>query len=208
MIAQLVGRIVDDASVVTSGEPGRGVIDVNGVGYEIHATSRSLHHWAGEDQARVHVSTQVREDAITLFAFESLLERDAFLVLLGVNGVGPKMALQALEALSVEDLHRAVESDDVVTLCRISGVGKKKAQRLALELKGKLPVSFDVPAGQVRPRVVRPADDLPLALAQLDYGKTEIDRALAGLEAQGIMPDAPLQQRLKAALQVLAGGKR
>ena len=208
MIAQLNGQLVADASVIPAGEPGRGVLDVNGVGYEVHATSRSLHRWADAESVRVHVSTQVREDAITLFGFETLLERDAFLVLLGVNGVGPRMALQALEALTVEELHRAVESDDVVTLSRISGVGKKKAQRLALELKGKLPVGFDVPTGQARPRIVRPADDLPLALAQLDYGKTEIDRALAGLEAEGIGPDEPLQQRLQAALRVLAGGKR
>lgn len=206
MIAMLTGRVVEEASVMRAGEPGRGVVDVNGVGYEVHATSRSLQRWAAEDQVQIHVSTQVREDAITLFGFETLLDRDAFLVLLGVTGVGPRMALQALEALSVEELHRAVESDDVTSLSRISGVGKKKAQRLALELKGKLPLGFDVPVGQVRPRMIRPADDLPLALAQLDYGKTEIDRALAGLEARGIKPDAPLQERLKAALQVLAGG--
>ena len=208
MIAMLTGRVVAEASLVRPGEPGRAVLDVRGVGYEVHAPSRTLQGWLGEEEVVVHVSTQVREDAITLFGFGSGLERDAFLVMLGVTGVGPRMAISALEALSVEELHRAVESDDVVTLSRIPGVGKKKAQRMALELKGKLPVGFEVTPGRHHAPARRPADDLPLALAQLDYGKTEIDRALAGLEAQGIGIDAPLQDRLKAALQILAGSTR
>ena len=206
MIARLHGQLVADGVVARPGEPGQGVLDVGGVGYLIHAPSRALQDWSGgPDDVVVHVSTQVREDAITLFGFPSMVERDAFEVLLGVTGVGPKMALSALEALRVEDLQRAVEADDVTTLARIPGVGKKKAQRLALELKGKLPVGFDVQPSGPRPRQVDPGDDLPLALARLDYRKTEIDRALAGLEARGLGPDQPLQARLKAALEILAG---
>ncbi len=210
MIAQLTGRWVPGGEVPRPGEPGRGIVDVQGVGYEVHATSRAMLAWQREDAVTVHVSTQVREDAITLFGFATPLERAAFHVLLGVTGVGPRMALSALEALTVGDLHRAVETDDVVTLARIPGVGKKKAQRLALELKGKLPTGsygFEATAGPARPRLA-PADDLPLALAQLDYGKTEIDRALAALEAQGVPTDAPLPERLKAALAALAGSTR
>lgn len=205
MIALLTGRLVPDASVIRPGEPGRGIVDVQGVGYEVHAPSRSLQRWVDLDSIVVHISTQVREDAITLFGFDSALDREAFHVLLGVTGVGPRMALSSLEALAVGELHRAVESDDVVTLARIPGVGKKKAQRLALELKGKLPVGFDVPSERVGRATLRASDELPLALAQLDYGKTEIDRALAGLEAEGVPTDAPLPDRLRAALRVLAG---
>ncbi len=199
MIARLTGRLVHS-------DTGRGILDVGGVGYEVFAPNRALAAWAGEDPVTVHVSTQVREDAITLFGFERDLERKAFLVLLGVSGVGPRMALSALDAFTVDELVRAVEGDDVLSLSRIPGVGKKTAQRLALELKGKLPLHFEVSPRAAR--VAAPADPLPLALAQLQYGKSEIDRALAGLEAQGITVDAPLQERLGAALRVLAGGDR
>ena len=140
MIARLVGGLVHH-------QGGRAVIDVGGVGYEVFATSRSLTSWAGSDTVEVHVSTQVREDAITLYGFESTRDREVFLALLGVSGVGPKVALSALDALPTDALHRAVEGDDVATLSQIPGVGKKTAQRLALELKGKLPGDFTAPVG-------------------------------------------------------------
>ena len=195
MIALLNGKLV-------AREGTRGILDVNGVGYEVFAPFRALEAWAGEDKVTVHVSTQVREDAITLFGFQSDVDRKAFTVLLGVSGFGPKMALSTLDALEVQALHRAVETDDLITLGRVPGVGAKKAQRLALELKGKLPVSFDVPSKAVRSK---PSDPLPLALAQLQYGKSEIDKALAGLADEGIGVDAPLEQRIPAALRILAG---
>jgi len=103
----------------------------------------------------------------------------------------------------VGELVRAVEGDDMVALCKIAGVGKKKAQRLALELKGKLPASFVPVAGTARRTT--PDDPLPLALAQLDYGKSEIDRAQMALDEQGLGADQPLQARLQAALRYLSG---
>lgn len=203
MIALLRGRLL-------ARDGTRGILDVQGVGYEVFAPGRHLDAWAGGEDTTVHVSTQVREDAIQLFGFASDLERRAFLVLLGVSGFGPKMALQTLDALEVSDLVRAVETDDLLTLGRIPGVGAKKAQRLALELKGKLPVDFTVPTGaaRVKARAAGPADQLPLALAQLEYGRSEIERALSALAEQGLGPDQPLDQRLKAALRVLSGGDR
>ncbi|MEQ1502862.1 MAG: Holliday junction branch migration protein RuvA [Myxococcota bacterium] len=196
MIGRLTGKLVEREGI-------RAIVDVGGVGYEVFAPTRSLDGWIGQDAITVYVSTQVREDAITLYGFESDLDRKAFLVLIGVSGFGPKMALATLDTLPVGELHRAVEADDVATLGRIPGVGAKKAQRLALELKGKIPVSFDVPTrASTRPKV---ADPLPLALAQLEYGRSEIDKALAALDQEGLGADAPLEQRLKAALRVLAG---
>lgn len=196
MIARLSGHLVErDAT--------RGIIDVGGVGYEVFATNRALDAWTGADSVSLYVSTQVREDAITLYGFTSDVERRTFVVLMGVTGFGAKMALAALDALSVDELHRAVETDDFHTLGRIPGVGSKKAQRLALELKGRIPATFDVPMRIARP--LKPSDDLPLALAQLEYGRSEIERALAGLERQGIDRDAPLDQRLRVSLQILSG---
>ena len=182
----------------------RAVFDVNGVGYEVFSPSRVLDLWAGDDEVVAWVATRVREDAITLYGFADDTERRAFDVLTGVSGVGPKMALAALEAMSVGALVRAVETDDMVALCTIAGVGKKKAQRMALELKGKLPASFD-PAAVAERRTAQPDDALPLALAQLDYGKSEIDKARAALDEQGLGPDQPLQARLQAALRFLSG---
>lgn len=195
MIARLEGRLVER-------EAGRGIFDVGGVGYEVFAPERHLDGFAGAERAVVYVSTQVREDAITLYGFATDLERRAFVTLLTVSGFGPKMALATLDALELDALHRAVETDDLVTLGRIPGVGAKKAQRLALELKGKLPVGFTVASRPARPRA--PEDPLPLALAQLDYGRSEIARALEALQADGIAVDAPLEVRLKAALSALA----
>jgi Holliday junction DNA helicase RuvA len=202
MIAMLRGRLVGR-------EAPRGVLDVQGVGWEVFAPSRALDAWAAAEEAvTVFVSTQVREDAIQLFGFPTELERKAFEVVLSVDGFGPRLALAALDALPAGELQRAVEADDARTLARIPGVGAKKAQRLVLELKGKLPVGFEVAPGAARTKVVaQPADPLPLALAQLEYGKSEIDRALSALADQGLGVDAPLDARLKAALAALAGAR-
>jgi Holliday junction DNA helicase RuvA len=181
------------------------VLDVNGVGYEVWATNRSLDAWFVSDaEVEVQVATHVREDAITLYAFREPMERQAFLALQTVTGIGPKLALAALEALSVPELARAIDSDDVITLSRISGVGKKTAQRIALELKGKIAAPFVIssPARPVAPS----SDALPLALERLGYSKAEIARAQDALAASGVAPDAPVAERLRAALKHLYGG--
>jgi Holliday junction DNA helicase RuvA len=197
VIARLAGRLIERDGT-------RGIVDVGGVGYEVFATNRAFDGWTDADAIAVYVSTQVREDAITLYGFPTDLERKAFLVLMGVSGFGPKVALAALDALGVDELHRAVEGDDFQTLGRIPGVGAKKAQRLALELKGKVPVGFDVTPRAAR-APAKSADPLSLALAQLEYGRSEIERAFAGLAQNGIADDAPLDVRLKASLRILSG---
>jgi Holliday junction DNA helicase RuvA len=199
MIAMLRGRLLHS-------DGSRGILDVAGVGYEIFAPTRALQAWAGESEVVVHVSTQVREDSFQLYGFDSDVERRAFVVLLGISGFGPKLALQTLDALPVERLTRAVESSDTATLGLIPGVGKHKAQRLALELKGKLPAEFLVAAKSGRTISTRvTTDPLSLALAQLEYGRSEIERALQALAADGVPPDAQPEIRLKAALRFLAG---
>jgi len=199
MIGMLRGRLLHRDGT-------RGVLDVAGVGYEIFATRRTLDAWAGRSEVVVHVSTQVREEAIQLYGFDTDLERRVFVVVLGITGFGPKLALQTLDTLDVESLTRAVESDDVRTLSGISGVGDLKAKRLALELKGKLPVELQIAAKVGRPITTRvAADPLSLALAQLEYGRSEIERALQALKDDGVPPDAQTEIRLKAALRFLAG---
>ncbi len=198
MIARLYGRPLHRESA-------RCVIDVAGVGYEVHATQRALDAWfhAGEAQVEVWVTTQVREDAITLYGFASTADRQAFGALLTVSGVGPKVALATLDALPVGDLVRAVEAGDVLALSRVPGVGKKLAQRLALELKGKISAAPSAALAPGRKRAPDPQDTLPLALERLGYTKAEIARAVDALADAGVDPEAPIAERLRAALKIL-----
>ena len=196
MIALLRGRLINH-------EDNRGVIDVSGVGYEVFATQGDLLDWSTQDESTVSVSTQVREDSIQLYGFANEDKRKAFQVLLSVSGVGPKVALATLDTFSASALAAAVEGDDIRALNQIPGVGKKTAQRLALELKGKLKIDF-VPDTKPRTPVKVPSDPLPLALARLGYTKSEIDRAQHALQEQGIAVDADVSERLRAALRALS----
>ena len=138
-------------------------------------------------ESLLHISTAVREDAITLFGFLSPEDRATFEMLREVNGVGPQTALGILSQMSRADLHRAISNEEITTLAKLKGLGKKTAERLCLELKNKIPQTFTPTAVRRRRR----ADPLPLALARLDYRKTEIDRALNSDEVPS-MDDAPV----------------
>ncbi|MFT7517887.1 MAG: Holliday junction DNA helicase RuvA [Kiritimatiellia bacterium] len=195
MIGMLRGKVVwrSDAS---------SIFDVNGVGYEIRSPSRALDVWqASDEEVTAYVSTQVREDAITLFAFASHDDKLAFHILLGVNKVGPKLALACLDALALADLRHAVETDDVTSLCRIAGVGKRTAQRLALELKGKLPAGAFTPSS-ARSAVRRVGPDaFELAMARLGFSRAEISLARTRVTDAGVADDAPVAERLRVALK-------
>lgn len=200
MIALLRGQVASLASEFL-------VLDVHGVGYKVRATSRLLTELVGADgEQTLHVSTLVREDAFDLFGFRTADERDVFDVLRSVNKVGPKVALALLSTLPVDALAQAVGRDDVAALSKTPGVGKRTAERLCLELKNKLPALAFAPGAtrasspSVRPR---PGDPLPLALARLDYRKSEIDLALAHDDVPAL-GEAPVEERLRAALRVLA----
>lgn len=132
MIASLKG-------VVLSKKPDRIIVEVSGVGYSVAVPLRSLGDIPGEGNAVfMHTYTHVREDALQLFGFTSEDERRVFATLLGVTGVGPKLALAILSGMPVERFVEAIYSEDVVLLSSIPGLGKKTAARLVLELKGKL----------------------------------------------------------------------
>ena len=184
------------------------VIDVRGVGYKVHVPSMMLGSEDPAAERTLHISTVVREDAFLLYGFDTVEQRDTFEVLRGVNKIGPKVALAVLSTLGPADLVRAVAAEDLTALSRVPGVGRKTASRMVLELKGKLPEAFEVDvsgtaAGAVTPPLSTGPDPLVLALARLDYRKTEIDQAL--LQVPG-PDDAPLEDRLRAALRVLAAG--
>src|SRR5215475_9935089 len=169
MIARLRGEL--------SGRVGQGVIvDVNGVGYLVHATP-SVHR-LGSGEVTVEVHTVVREDALQLFGFADAEERDLFELLLGVNGVGPKVALAIVSGSTPAELRRAIARDDVKRFQAIPGVGLKTAQRVVLELKEKLTL-VDVAGGAESDGLT--ARD---ALVELGWALIDAERALAAVDPE------------------------
>lgn len=132
MIASLTGKIQHIAS-------DRCVVDVHGVGYEVFLSTEGLSRLPekGED-VFLHIHTNVREDAFILFGFDSRAEKEMFLTLKTVSGIGPKLGLAILSGMQVDALCQAISTEDVKGLTTISGVGKKTAERLCMELKDKV----------------------------------------------------------------------
>lgn len=199
MIARLRGTVADVA-------PDHVVLDVNGVGYEVFVPLRTAETARVDAPLTLHVHTAMREDAITLYGFASPAEKETFLLLTTVQQVGPKLALSALSAMTVDALSRAINGNDLKALTAISGVGKKTAERMVLELKGKLAWTPASAAVATAPKAA-PDDPLPLALAQLGYKKSEIDVAIARLAERGL-GDAPLDKRLAESLRIFSAGAR
>lgn len=198
MIARLRGEVAES-------HPDRLVLDVHGVGYDVQVPARTADAARPGASLTLHVHTAVREDAITLYGFSTTDEKEAFERLIAISGVGPKIGLSILGALTPDALGRAIEGNDLRTLTKVPNVGKKTAERLVLELRGKLAFSPS-PAGPA-PRAATPDDPLPLALAQLGYKKSEIDAALAHLAGLELAA-APLDARLQASLRYFSAGAR
>lgn len=133
MIASLRGRII---SKKFDGV----IVDVNGVGYYVNVplTLISMLPDEGKD-IFLYIYTYVREDSIQLYGFYNEDEKRMFIDLLGISGIGPRLALNILSTIPVDKIQSAIDSEDIASLCRVPGLGKKTAHRLILELKGKLP---------------------------------------------------------------------
>ena len=198
MIAKLTGRVEQI-------EADRCVIDVNGVGYLVQASTRTLAALPAGQVATVLVEMQVREDAISLFGFAEPAEREWFRLLTTVQGVGARVALNSLSALSPRDLVGAIQAGDRGALTRASGVGAKLAVRLLTELREK---AGAMPSGigfspVLPPPVGGVAADALSALVNLGYRRAEaaaaVDRVLKRLGE-----DAPLDALIREGLQELA----
>lgn len=195
MIARLAGTVEDLAE-------DSAIVDVHGVGYRVYIDQRTRAELEPGTPVVLHVHTQVREDAITLYGFTTASARGVFEKLIGVNKVGPKLALAALGGMDPAALVHAIDTDDVAALTRIKGIGATVARRITLDLKGKLTGSVDF--SPTRPvAAAGPSDQFVLALARLGYKRTEIATALSGLKAQGLT-EAPVPERLSAALRILS----
>lgn len=198
----MIGRLV--GNVVAIGDSAL-TVDVGGVGYEVHVPrgtlGRSGSSSAEGSRVTLHVHTHVREDALDLFGFASELERVVFRLLIAIPNVGPKTALGILSALPPPELASAVADRDLKRLTAISGIGKKTAERLVLELKEKLPQLAELRATGAPERPSDDAARLLGALTNMGFRQAEAERAVAALSDR--IGKESLSELLKAALAKL-----
>jgi Holliday junction DNA helicase RuvA len=169
------------------------VVDVGGVGYLVAATPSAVRKADGADELSLYTYLHVREDVLQLFGFAEASERELFVQLLSVNGVGPKVALAIVSGSPAAELRRAIVLEDTARFQAIPGIGKKTAERIVLELKEKLgdaPVPISAAAG-TQPHLV--ARD---ALVELGYSVGEAEQALASVD-----PELPPEERVREALK-------
>ena len=168
------------------------VLDVGGVGYLVAATPSVLRRAETGGEVVVETYLHVREDALQLYGFADAAERELFTQLLTVNGIGPKVALAVVSGSPAADLRRAIALGDAARFQAIPGIGKKTAERIVLELKGRAPVADLPPQGAGAPVELVARE----ALVELGYSLQEAERALAATD-----PALPAEERVRQALR-------
>ena len=186
MIARLRGKPVANT-------PDGLVLDVGGVGYLVHATPAAVRKGDSADEITVETYLHVREDALQLYGFADRSERELFVQLLAVSGVGPKVALAVVSGSPVSELRRAIAREDAARFQAIPGIGKKTAERIVLELKEKLGTATDAPAPDSEGGAHMVARE---ALVELGWSLLEAEQALAESD-----PELPPEERVRLALK-------
>lgn len=170
------------------------VLDVGGVGYLVNATPTVLRRAESAPELTVETYLHVREDALQLYGFADPAERSLFVQLLGVSGIGPKVALAVVSSASPDELQRAIALRDSARFQVIPGIGKKTAERIVLELEGSISDAAPVTErGAPHELVARDA------LVELGYSLVEAEQALAGVD-----PGLPVEERVREALRSAA----
>lgn len=191
MIGKLTGTLLEK-------NPPQILLDCHGVGYEVDVPMSTFYHLpASGEKVSLLTHFVVREDAQILYGFATPGERDAFRQLIKISGVGPRTALSVLSGLSVNDLAQAVSTQETARIVKVPGIGKKTAERLLLELKGKLGVDLGLPAGGVVRSDAQA--DIQQALMALGYNEKDAAAALKALPA-----DVGVADGIKLALKALA----
>lgn len=201
LIARITGKLIHKL-------PNAIIVDVNGVGYEL-TVPLSTFYVLGEVGTVVglNVHTHVREDALSLFGFSTDQEKRLFLMLIGVSGIGPRLAVTILSGLGTEELIQAIRLGDLPRLVAIPGVGKKTAERMVVELKDKvssLAIAEATPqttAGLARSGAAM-IDDVVSALVNLGYLKAASEKAVGSIVRDN--PDADFTTTLKLSLRILS----
>ncbi|MDD3249710.1 MAG: Holliday junction branch migration protein RuvA [Smithella sp.] len=185
------------------------VVDAQGVGYRVFIPLTTFYALPDEDQAiTLHIHTSVKDDAIHLFGFYTREERELFQLMISVNGIGPKVALNILSGISSAELLGAISAGNLTRLMTIPGIGRKMAERLILELKEKVlkKMAADaIPAADAKQKQAeKMREDVLSALMNLGY-KTGAARDALDKAARDLQEDPAMDQLLKKALKILAG---
>jgi len=197
MIAWLSGKLRHKATDYL-------IIDVAGIGYQVAVPLSTYLGIPDEGEVvSLHIHTHVREDALSLFGFLTEEEKNMFLLLMGVSGIGSKLALAILSSLSVQDLSRAIQASDDSRLRLIPGIGKKTAARMVLELKDKMKLIIPaVPAPLSGPAVVSDdIEDVTSALVNLGYKRPQAEETVRKI--RHARPDLGVEELIREALQML-----
>jgi Holliday junction DNA helicase RuvA len=201
MIAHLDGILIQKTTQSV-------ILDNSGIGYEVFVPLSTFYALPDKDErVGLHIYTHVREDALTLFGFRTPIEKEIFLMLISVSGIGPKLAINILSGIGPDDLLEAMAHGDALRLQSIPGVGKKTAERIALELREKaLGVRGDLeapPAKIVTDEDKRIFDDALSALLNLGYPPKSAKMAVE--KALNLVKAVSLENLIKEALRLLAG---
>lgn len=206
MIATLTGILFDK-------HPGRAIIDVGGVGYEVQISARTYDRLpANSDEVFLYVYTSVREDAITLFGFAHLEEKELFLLLNTVSGVGPKLSLGILSGISASELGEALSMKNISRLIALPGVGKKTAERMCVELQDKVSrfirhvSGADMDSSETQVVEGDTVQDVISALVNLGYPQNTAWQALRKVQKGLEQPvgEMPIEELIRRTLRVLA----
>ena len=181
------------------------IIDVGGVGYRLSIPLSTFYALPETGEVSLFTHTHVREDALLLYGFLTLEEKELFVILIGISGVGPKLAVNILSHIPAPDLKRAIATGDIKRLSGLPGIGKKTAERLVLELKDKvgpadgLPASSaaEITSGSIASVL---SNDVISALVNLGYKEALARKVLENME---LAPDLSMEETLKGALKVL-----
>jgi len=206
MIAYLSGKILEkDANLL--------IVDVGGVGYEVTIPLSTFYELGeqGEDVS-LKIHTVVREDAFALFGFKTAREKELFLHLISVSGIGPKSAITALSGMSADEIISAIRQNNLARLNSIPGVGKKTAERLVIELRDKIAKLSGLASEEMKAQGIAPAasssdavyDDAISALVNLGYQRAAAEKTLKQAMQEGT--ELSVQKLLRRSLQLLAKG--
>jgi len=200
VIAQIRGHLIHKS-------PGLIIVETNGIGYQLFVSLSTFYDLPETQQNVVlHTYTHVREDLLQLYGFSTLLEKELFQLLIGVSGIGPKLAINILSGISPSELVRSLSAGDMARLVSIPGVGRKTAERMLLDLQEK---AHKVQTRGALPRIdLRPADgiteDVVSALVNLGYKKNQAEKAVERVLRQA--PEITLEKALRESLKVLSAG--
>ena len=201
----MIGRL---KGLLLSKQPPTLLLDVNGVGYEVDAPMSTFYQLPDVNQEIIlHTHLVVREDVQQLCGFISETERSMFRSLIKINGVGPKLALSILSAISADDFARCIQESDTTTLVRLPGVGKKTAERLVIEMRDKLKdwqvdaLSNGEPAGMIEiQQTANPVEEAVSALIALGYKPPQASRMVSQIDNHDLSSEEIIRDALKASI--------